>query len=251
MSTPIKVISGQTIVGQIFKNQYLNLDGKNDVTFENCVFSECGQVRGEGAKHILFYQCRFLNLLNTNEKCVQLFPGNDDWIFDGCEARYMGDFIYSNYWQGMPNDGAQRVTVRNCTGKYIGVNKDHPSRDGHFVGLQGGSGHVIENNSALETGTQIEFWARQHMPMRDCIVRNNYIRVCRALKNEDGSGIKFSGEPNPDKGLRTGNICTDNTIRDCDGYGISSNWNDEIAGLSTNHITNCKLGNIRITGAAL
>jgi hypothetical protein len=234
---------------KLIEGQYLNLDGKSNLTFIDITFSHCGQLRGELAKKIRFIRCGFLHLSPENEKAVQLFPGNDDWSFESCFAQYTGDFIYSNYLQNdHEQDGAQRITVKNCKGSFIGTTKTNPSRDGHFVGLQGGSNHTITGNVTSETGTAIELWARVGMPMRNCTVNNNYIRVTHALANENGSGIKFSGEPDTTAGLRTGNVCRDNNIKNCDGYGISSNWHDEIAGLTSNRIKNCKLGNFRITG---
>jgi hypothetical protein len=246
--TPIPYTATGIRGPKTFKHGYLNLDGKSNLVFEGVTFSECGQVFGAGAHHITFRNCHFVSLSNEVEKFIQLLPGNDDWLIEECHVEYTGDFIYSNYSSDPKQDGAQRVTVRNCTGKYIGTSKYHPSRDGHFVGLQGGSGHIITGNHTENTGTAIELWARKGMPMRNCLIAGNTIRGTHALKNEDGSGIKFSGEPGAAKGLRTGNICRANDIQGCDGFGISSNWPDEIQGLSTNTIKFCKAGNLRVTG---
>lgn len=252
---PIKITDNGISGPALFEKQYLDLSGKLGLTFSRITFLNCGQIFGPevkqsggvalpAARKITFDHCRFVGCSPEIERFIELHPGNDDWKWNSCYFADLPNAIYSLCDGGLI--GAERVTVRDCTFERIG--KETGAKDAHAVGLQGGSFHKVVNNKITDAGTAICLWAPRDAKMTNAYVAKNKIRDCHARKIATGSGIEFSGDLGAAKGSRAGGICKDNDIAGCDGRGISSNWPDEIAGLSANRINDCAKGNLRITG---
>lgn len=229
--------------GALFSRYYINLDGRSYLTLKGLSLINCGQVRGAGAKWITIKECSFSRLGKENVRLIELRPGNDDWTIKNCVIEQCGNGVYSLYDSGSAADGAQRVTVKNCIFRYIGVD-GWPSKDGHAVGLQGGSGHRITGNLIEHCGTAICCWARSVLPMRDIVIADNRIKDCRSLEVAQGGGIEISGSLDVAKGLprmgwRRNITIARNKIARCE-IGISANIREEIKGLASNTITECK-----------
>lgn len=240
--TPITYSAPGITTPTTFVEQYLNLDGQSDLTFANLTFKNCGQIRGANAKNITFQNCKFIGCSPDIIRFVELHPGNDGWRIKGCYFSDMPNAVYSLCDGGLI--GAERVTVRDSTFERIGLG----AKDGHCVGLQGGSYHKVVNNHMTDCGTAIALWAPRKAIMTNAYITKNTIRQCHILTIATGSGIEFSGDTGATRGTRLGSICKHNDIAGCEGFGISTNWPDEIVGLSNNTIQQCERGNYRVTG---
>lgn len=244
-ATPIK-FTGDGITGpKIFKNKYLNLDGKAGLVFDGLTFTSCGQIRGENAHHITFVNCQFIDMLRDNEKQVQLLPGNDHWIFDGCIFSHCGDAIYANQVDGI---GGESLIVEDCHFRYIGTNPEHKSKDGHCVGWQCWKHVLIKGCMTYDTGSAFSGWAPKNAPLTDATIEDNDIYAVRKMPwmQTNGNAIEFSGS-HP-LGKRYNLLVWRNKVYDAAGYGLSSNSDATIWGLASNQFHDCKQGKTRING---
>lgn len=229
-SWPLKISqSGLTITSKTtVERAIFQFDGCHDLTFLGMNFRNCSPFRGKGCTHITLRDCWFDGIAPTMLQQVELHPGNDDWLLERVLFENAPNAIYSRLGE---EESANRITIRSCLGRNL------YSDDGHFIGIQGGHGHVIEGNESYDTGTAIEFWERSFRPMTNSIVKHNRISRCRNRKNEegkdttDGCGIKISGSldygtPLPAPGDRGGFVITENEIFDTEGHGISTNIRD-------------------------
>lgn len=183
---------------------------------------------GPTARHITFDGCRF-----QFGSHVPLYRGQDDWTFRNCN---FSDAEYGIYTMlDMEPEGSHRLTVQNCQFVNLGTTR-FPHADAHAIGVQGGEGHLLEGNDIRNTGTAIEFWTGPQ-PMRNHVIRNNFIRDIKVMRITGGSGIVVSGENTTAVvGLRTGFQIYGNVIVNVglegtqawQGSGIGSNTRDYI-----------------------
>lgn len=244
---PLEILKPITLKGYPgdvpwFYGRYLSADGVSGFKLIGLTFFDYGQIRAEGAANVTISHCTFKRLDPKAIIAVELRKGNDGWQILDCAFRSCGNAIYTRVVGGGP---AQRLTVKRCIFTDIAQGA-WATKDGHAIGIQGGSGHRIIGNTVDLCGTAICAWSPASVPMTDIRIEGNRISRCRALEVATGSGIEISGSiegglPTPD--MRRGIKVLNNQITDCDGYGISSQVPIAERG---NNIGNCRAGARRI-----
>ncbi len=155
------------------------------------------------------------------ECLVALKAGHDHWTFRNNTMTHAGTAVVTRV---TGDTAANYLTVsRNVFGQ-LGL-PPYVHRDAHAVGIGAGEGHVIEGNYIENTGTAIEFWTATS-PMRNMIVRHNFIKDITKKEITEGHGIAISGDNNDSYGRRTGFKVYGNIILNTEGAGISSNNKD-------------------------
>ena len=175
------------------------------------------------SSYITFDNCK----LQYNAS-ITLSTGNDHWTLRNSDIGYSPYGIYS--FLNNHDSGANYLTVQSNYIHDIGTAR-FPHIDSHGVGVQGGTGHIIELNHIENTGSAIEFYT-VYQPMRDHTIRYNFIKNIRVIPNgTDGGGITISGDNTYSvPGLRTGFEIYGNIIMNTglggnqpwQGYGIAS-----------------------------
>lgn len=152
---------------------------------------------------------------------ITLSTGNDYWTLRNSEIGNSPYGIYS--FLNNHTDGANYMTVQSNYIHDIGTPR-FPHVDAHGVGVQGGSGHLIEDNDIENTGSAIEFWT-SYQPMRNHTIRYNFIKNIRVIPNgTDGYGISISGDNTYSvPGLRTGFKIYGNIVMNT-GLGGNQSW---------------------------
>ena len=174
----------------------------------------------------------------TQTSFFRLYDGNNYWKFYDCTMEYAPTGIYT--LGALGGVGASFMHVRGCTFRHMGVLM-FPHQDAHGIGVQRGQGHIIERSTFEDMGSAIEFWTSIGNPMRDMIVRYNYIKDVKLKNVSVGSGIVISGEPGAPAGERTGFEIYGNIVADVYAHGISSNSKDSIV-IANNVLYNCDNG---------
>lgn len=192
--------------------------------------------------YIVFDSCT----MRHAECLVALDTGHDHWTFRNNTMSDAGCAIITTR---TGDTAANFLTVSNNRFERLGLPPyDHP--DAHAVGIGAGEGHVIEGNYIENTGTAIEFWTSVH-PMRNMIVRHNFIKDIKKKRITEGHGIAISGVNNASFGQRTGFQVYGNIIMNTEGSGISSN-NKDLVKVYHNVIYNSEYGlRFAVTGAPL
>lgn len=159
---------------------------------------------------------------------ITLSTGNDHWTLRNSEIGNSPYGIYS--FLNNHDTGANYLTVQSNYIHDMGTPR-FPHIDSHGVGVQGGTGNLIEDNHIENTGTAIEFWT-SYQPMTNHTIRYNFIKNIRVITNgTDGSGISISGDNTYSvPGLRTGFEIYGNIVMNTglggnqsgQGYGIVS-----------------------------
>ncbi|HGJ66342.1 TPA: hypothetical protein ENS27_13340 [bacterium] len=135
--------------------------GATDITIKDCIFTN----QGDGWSFF------------------DLWEENHNWTFDGCSFDIGRNGIYTHLY----GTGCNNLVVRNCTFKNMGV-EGYENGDSHAVGIQGGTGHIIEDNYIDNTGSAILFYnANGYGLMGNHIVRRNFIKNVRNVAT--GGGI--------------------------------------------------------------
>lgn len=182
--------------------------------------------------HIVFDGCT----MAYAEALVVLDSGHDHWTFRNNTMTNAGSAILTRH---SGDTAADFLTVSNNVFEQLGLPPyEHP--DAHAVGIGAGEGHIIEGNYIENTGTAIEFWTSTY-PMKNMIIRHNFIKDMKKKRITEGHGIAISGENNTSLGLRTGFRVYGNIIVNTEGSGISSNNKDPIE-VYNNVICNCEHG---------
>lgn len=152
--------------------------------------------------------------IRYTQVCVGLFKGYDYWTVKNSDLSYCANGIYAFFTNslGADNFGANYLTVDNNKIHDIGGD-DFYDPDEHGIGIQGGQGDVIQNNEIYNTGgTAIEFWTGWQ-PMKDMIVRHNFIHDIYVKASTASCGIVVSGDNDESvEGLRTGYYIYGNII---------------------------------------
>ncbi len=180
--------------------------------------------------HVVFDRCRFI-AGSGHLAQITMHRGNDHWAVRNSLLHHYANGIYA---PNRPDPGtADFVTVEGNDIRHMGSGTyGYQGGDAHAVGLQNGSGWVIQDNRTEDTGTAIELWAgltgdpSHHMS--DHLVRRNSIRAARSNRATLGTGIAISGENGDSLGQRRNIRILDNVIRDVDGYAIASNNPDPV-----------------------
>lgn len=155
-------------------NKYITIQGLSFKKFT------CGV--WEGATNITIKDCSFYQQ-NDGWSFFDLWEHNHNWTFEGCSFEKCANGIYTH----LCTNGIDNLIVRNCTFKDIG-NEGYENADSHAVGIQGGKGHIIEDNYIDDTGAAILFYnANGYPPMGNMIVRRNFIKNTRNIAQ--GGGI--------------------------------------------------------------
>ncbi|MBN1902902.1 right-handed parallel beta-helix repeat-containing protein [Candidatus Sumerlaeota bacterium] len=224
------VFKNLVVKGANFFREEIDGDGK-DVTITN----------EPRSTYITFDSCE-LKYGSGEKPFMQLFTGHDHWIFRNNAIMYFGNAVYT---LGRSGAGANHLIVENNVIKHIGTPvfwTTQTGPDGHAVGIQEGQGHIIQGNYIENTGSAIEFWCGED-PMRDMIVRYNFIKDTHIFKTM-GGGITISGTHTDSQGKRTGFQIYHNIVVNAEGAGISSNNKDTVE-IYNNDLYNCGIG-IRI-----
>lgn len=233
-----------------FPRYYIDLTDLSWIRIEGCIFTDHGQVVMDGASYCTLAHCSWSKLRRDAIDTISLGVGSHyNWI-SHCSIEYCGNAIYA---RSRPDDTnpAKNLLVENCRFQYIasglwakGSDGDL-IRDGHAVGIQAGSGHIIRNNVAKDCGTAFCMWAGNDQPMNNILIEGNTASKCRALTVEDGTAFKVSGDldPLPRRQDRLNIRVVNNKAYNCAGYGTSANVPIVSKG---NTYEGCKLGDERI-----
>lgn len=235
-----------TIVG-LQPGYTVKVERKKHVTFRGIVFEgfmlEKEQIDNDGIDEVVTDAPRATYIvldgctLMYAESLVELDTGHDHWTFRNNTIRHAGSGIITKRTGG--ETAANFLTVSGNVFEHLGVPPyEHP--DAHAVGIGPGEGHVIEGNYIENTGTAIEFWTSVY-PLRNMIVRYNFIKGIKRMPITEGHGIAISGVNNASLGQRTGFQIYGNIIVDTEGSGISSN-NKDLVEVYNNVICNSEHG---------
>lgn len=234
-----------TIVG--FESGYvLKIDRKKHVLFQGLTFegfnltTEPTLSNGMDeaitevprSTHIVFDGCT----MTEAESLVMLKTGHDHWTFRNNLFTNAGSGIVTRQTGDI---SACFLTVSRNIFAQLGL-PPYPHRDAHAVGIGAGEGHLIEGNYIENTGTAIEFWTATS-PMRNMVVRHNFIKGIKKKQITEGHGIAISGENSDSYGQRTGFKIYGNIIVDTEGSGISSN-NKDLVEVYNNVVCNAEYG---------
>ncbi|MDO8467531.1 MAG: choice-of-anchor Q domain-containing protein, partial [Nanoarchaeota archaeon] len=259
--TYVKTSDGTNPTGKIYSptlGYTFDLAGNDYINFYKC--NLYGSVirknrvkdfpNGPIPDHITIDSCDIKYSLDYGS-LFDLYKGHDYWTIKNSELSYATNAIYTKTFDGIP--GARFLKVEN---NYIhdigGPNFIH--QDAHAVGIQGGEGHIIQNNTIENTGSAIEFWSSSDS-MFNMTVRNNFIKNIRVMSTTGGNGIVISGDNKfATSGRRTGFRIYNNIIintgigateADWQGFGISSNNVDRVE--IYNNVLYNNLGGIRLS----
>jgi hypothetical protein len=228
------------------------------------------------SSYIHFLNCRFRNAapgmdlsnLDPTRDTQTALPLSSFIIFDGCDLRYNSEITPTpgnDHWTISNSElafskygiytflnsralGANYLTVRSNYIHDMGTPR-FPHQDAHGVGIQGGTGHLIEGNHIEDTGSAIEFWTYSQ-PMSNHIVRYNFIKNIHVMPVTAGDGIVISGDNIVSvAGLRTGFKIYGNIIMNTglgasevyQGAGIGSN-NKDYMEVFNNTVYNATVG---------
>lgn len=214
-----------------------------------CVSGFGYQINFARSSYILFYNCRLYNVppnddsanLNPNSDTQTQLPHSTYITFDGCDLRYDSEISPSqgnDHWTIRNSElsfgqyGVYTMIYNRATGaNYLTVDNNYihdmgtarfPAADGHAVGVQGGNGHLVQNNRIENTGEAIAFWT-SYQPMQNNTIRYNFIKNIHITLNS-GNGIDISGDNTLSVlGVRTGFKIYDNIIMNT-GLGGTNSW---------------------------
>jgi len=225
---PITIISGPTDP-VVFDHHYLSFDNCSYLLFSGLTLQNSGQIQADNATNITFDKCIMTKLDPSAIVFIELHKGNHDWVIKNGLIEFCGNAIYTHINLGDP---PQRLTVSNMILRHIAVDK-WLTEDGHAVGIQGGSGHIINGNKITDVGTAICCWCPASTIMNNLSITHNIISNCRALEVSMGSGIEISGSVDiknnlPNVGWRSGSVISNNNINNVACYGISTNVRDPV-----------------------
>lgn len=242
----VKTTTGDAPATNLFMGQFgarIWILGITNVVFESLTILGNQSFVSDSA-YATFHNCRF-----SQNHYFNLYKGQDNWTFSGCEFSYMPNGIYALL--AGQNSSANNVTVTNCYFHDIETLND-PDADGHAIGVQGASNWLITRNQIERTGAAIEFWTSDK-PMTNNVVCYNWIKDVHVCSNTAGEGIGVSGDNTLSvPGLRTGieiygNVITTTGLLDpAQGYGILSNNRDPM-NVYNNTIYHCN-GGISLVG---
>ena len=119
------------------------------------------------------------------------------------------------------SSGANRITVKNCTIADIGT-IDFPEPDSHAVGIQGGDGHIIQNNRTERTGQAIVLFTGPQS-MKNNTISGNVVKDVYVKSNTGGGGLAIGGDGTTVIGTATGNRIFGNVIINT-GIGATETW---------------------------
>lgn len=255
----VKTPDGKSPAGRIFRSNFgyrLNLGRSSYIHFYRCRFYNAvpgmdqsnhdpaydTQTSMPLSSHITFDSCD----LRYNAELTPT-PGNDYWTIKNSELAFSGYGIYTIL--NRRDFGANYLTVVSNFIHDLGTPR-FPHMDGHGVGVQGGTGHLIQGNHIENTGTAICFWTG-NAPMTNHTVCYNFIKNVRVLTPNGGcDGISISGENAMAlPGLRTGFKVFGNIIinpnlgatESWQGRGISCSSPDYIE-IYNNVVHNARVG---------
>ncbi len=171
------------------------------------------------------------DLIVRDTKSFYIYPGSDRWIFGGNNWGPAGDGPYSLI--NAQTNAPQQLTFTNNFFHDMDT-AEYPSVDGHGIGIQGGSNHLLDHNSLSNTGPAILLWTG-NVAMTNNTIRYNFIQKTHINSQGVSDGIGISGDNSlAAPGLRIGNKVYGNIIEDCavgggatyQGVGIGSNSPD-------------------------
>lgn len=254
--TYVKTGDGRSPGGKIFSPSYgytFDLAGNSYINFYKC--NLYGSVMRKNrprdfplteiSHHITIDNCDIKYSLDYGALFL-LYKGNDYWAIKNSELSYATNAIYTKTLDGVP--GARFLTVDNNYIHDIGT-PNFVDQDAHAIGIQGGQGHIIQNNVIENSGSAIEFWSSRDS-MFNMTVRYNFIKNIRVMSTTGGSGIVISGDSVATEGKRKDfkihhNIIMNTGIGakepDWQGAGISSNNIDPVE-IYNNVLYNTTLG---------
>lgn len=235
----------------------LNLGKYSNIVFQACTFFSSSKSISSGltwdtptyatftgANHLYFTNC---TLLQGSQ--VQLLPGNDYCIFDGCEIGYGQYGVYGFY--ASQTRGPDTIMVNSC---YIHDcdTTNYPDTDGHGVGARDSSNWTVTHNRVEKTGAAIDFFCDSGATMSNNLVAWNSVTSTRAYHPDGtastgGHGIAFEGSPT--FGLNWSNRIIGNVLWNI-GVDATLNSQGEAIGAAhrdwmdvcNNTISNCVIG---------
>lgn len=156
-------------------NEYIKFSNLSFIKFYCMVLTDISD--------ITFEDCTFTNQYTGSWSFFDLYGKNDNWIFDGCTFINGKNGIYTH----TASPSADNLVVRNCIFNGMG-NAPYENADAHAIGIQGGTGHIIEDNYTEDTGAAILFYnAGETFGMGNHIIRRNFIKDVRNVAM--GGGI--------------------------------------------------------------
>jgi hypothetical protein len=200
------------------------------ITFYGLTFYNRGIGQGSGfhGNYIKFENCKFWYggttwfSLDTNT-----YPNEfDNLEFVKNEIAYAGNGIYTI---SSDNDTADNLLVQSNYIHDIGNSTDYDNGDSHAVGVQGGTGHIIEKNRILNAGHSIILYAFSGQNLTNQTIRFNYISDCHTNMPDgpnDSTGIGLTLDNNA-VGDVSGNLVFGNIIVGCYN-GIKSNFHNNV-----------------------
>lgn len=156
-------------------------------------------------------------LKNYEEGIIDLYAGQDNWVIRNSDLSQAATGIYTHTPGHANNLTVENNSIHDLCLKQSQLNDS----DCHAIGIQNGSGHIIQNNKIWNTGEAISLWSGNY-DMKNILIRNNFIKDVKAVCKTDGHGIAISGDPSTTVlGRRTGIKVIGNIIINT---GIGSLW---------------------------
>ncbi len=146
---------------------------------------------------------------------ISFWKGQDYNEVVNCDIGWCGNGVY-----GIDNSdegGANHIVIKDNHFHDIGVLPEQQNSDEHAIGLQGGTGWIIEDNYIERCGSGPLLYAFTNQRLTNMVIRYNFIKDC----DPDGSATGY--------GIAT--QCNNNSFSDKSGIEIYNNI-----------VVNCKVG---------
>ncbi len=179
------------------------------ITFKNL------QLYGMGvSSNMAFTHCRWDGCTIWRDG-IRFYKGQDYNEVISCDIGWCGNGVYGI--DKSNEGGANHILIKGNHFHDIGVLSYQQNSDEHAVGVQGGTGWIIEDNYIERCGSGPLLYAFTNQRLTNFIIRRNFIKDC----DEDGSATGY--------GIAT--QCNNNSFSDKSGNRIYNNI-----------VVNCKVG---------
>ncbi|GAB6907141.1 hypothetical protein JCM12296A_29770 [Desulfosarcina cetonica] len=184
------------------------------LTFKNISFLNPGRVSLDARlHHIRWHGCKLIYGMHA---LIGLHGEHSAIEVIGCELAWAGNGIYTiqQNWQAGKTEINKTVRDYRFAGNHIhhiGVRPVNWNGDAHAIGIQGGSGGIIEDNLIENCGTGPGLYAFTHQECKNTVVRRNVVKNLHRLGGATGYGV-FTMCNQDSLSDKTGNIFYQNVV---------------------------------------
>jgi PKD repeat protein len=213
------------------------VDNRSFVTFLNlkmyCMPSFIDVFGGQQAQHIRWEGC---TLAYGEHSLLPFGDGCHYMEVIRCDLSWAGNGIYNI---SNTNISPSYYLYRGNTIHDIGVRPETQNSDAHAIGIQGGMGGVVEDNTCYNCGSGVTLYAFAAQDLKNTIVRRNTVYNTHKLGGANSFGIETSCD-NDSLSDKSGNIFSQNVIFNAE-TGLKLQFED-LQEVNNNVIVNCQTG---------